>query len=435
MRINPFGKLGRAAMTLALGLQIGTAAAQAPEITLWSHIVHQQVIEGKRGGGAVNIGEAFEKAANVKLSWTTIPLDQMQDKILRELNISRTKTDIVFLLNTWATPSLLARLVPMDAMLKSDPIRDMADVSPAMVKAFSDKSGIKAIPIRHNPQLLFYNKEVFATRDVASEPATFEDFVEAAKKATFKRADGAQVYGFAFETNQAEDMVVVLRAFGADVITPDFKIKINDPTAIKAVTALNELFVAGALPPNLGILTPADLQNLMSQGLISMGIFGDNYFERFNAPDQSQVAGKVWFAPFPTSKDVSGVRYASSAGFWAMGIPANGDPAARERAYKLIAHLSQPDVQLTLALNNNSPIRASIYANPAYAATVPYADVVQKVLPIAAPPFPAFAGAKEAERIFLEETVAAIVGRKPVKAALDAAAAGIERVMKREGLM
>lgn len=413
---------------------LAPATAQTTDVTLWSHVVHQQVVEGKRGGVEVNLGAAFERDRNVRLRWSTIAFDQMQDKVLRELNIARSSADIVFILNTWAEPGVLARLAPLDGFMRAAPIADLGDISPAMVAAFTDRQGVKGIPFRHNPQLLHYNRAIFAERGVAGEPQTFEEFVEIAKKTSFRRADGAQVYGFAFETNQAEDLVVVLRAYGGDVITQDLRIRVNEPEAVKAMEAMRDLFVAGALPRDLAILKPADLQNLMSQGLIAMGIFGDNYYDRFNNPQQSQVAGKTWFAPVPASATNQGARYASSAGFWAMAIPVNSDAARRETSFSLISFLSQPDTQLTLALNNNSPVRASTYSNPRYAAEIPYAGVVQKVLPIAAPPFPAFPGSKEAERIFLEEAVAAITGQRPVKQAMDRAAASIERVLRREGL-
>ena len=118
-----------------------------------------------------------------------------------------------------------------------------------------------------------------------------------------------------------------------------------------AISALRDLYAAGALPPNLSILTPADLQNLLSQGLIVMGIFGDNYYARFNDPEQSRVAGNTWFAPVPASESNTKADYASAAGVWAMTIPKNGDPESRQRAYDFMAYLSEQDNQLTLALH------------------------------------------------------------------------------------
>ncbi len=426
-------RVGRAAIA-ALSLMAPAAHAQDQSVTLWSHAVHQQVVEGARGGAEVNLGSAFTEANGIKLEWVTIAFDQMQDKILRELNISSSEADIVFILNTWANRSVLNRLQPFDELMTEYPLEAMDELSPGMLGAFTDSEGLKGIPIRHNPQLMHYNKAIFAAQGIEGEPDTIEGVVEAIRKATHKREDGATVYGFAFEGNQLEDLAVWVRAYGGEIISNDLTVGANTPETIAAISALRDLYAEGAMPPNLSILTPADLQNLMSQGLIAMGIFGDNYYDRFNDPDQSQVAGDTWFMPVPTSENNDAADYASSAGFWAMTLPKNADPETRKAAWSFIAYLSQPDTQFKLAMNNNSPILSSIYSNEEYAAKIPYAEVVKKVLPVAAPPMPAFTGSREAERIFIEQALAAITGDTPVEEAMAEAQEEIEDVLVREGL-
>lgn len=425
---------GILAAVAGLALMPVPALAQDGSLTLWSHVVHQQIVEGKRGGAEVDLGKAFTDETSVGLEWVTIAFDQMQDKIVRELNLSSSEADIVFVLNTWANRGVLNRLQAFEPMMGAQPIAAMDELSPGMLGAFTDGEGLKGIPIRHNPQLLHYNTEIFEAQGIAAEPQTAEELVEAMRKATHKREDGATVYGFAFEGNQLEDLAVWVRAYGGEIISQDLTVGADTPETIAAISALRDLYSEGALPPNLSILTPADLQNLMSQGLIAMGIFGDNYYDRFNDPEQSQVAGKTWFMPVPTSAANDGADYASSAGFWAMGIPKNGDSANRDAAWDFITFLSRADNQLTLAMNNNSPILSSIYSTDEYAEKIPYAEVVQKVLPVASPPLPAFTGSREAQRIFIEEALAAITGAKSVEEAMAEAQEGIEDVMRREGL-
>lgn len=425
-------KILAAAVGLALIPALGSA--QEKTLTLWSHVVHQQVVEGQRGGAEVNLGKAFTDETGIGLDWVTIAFDQMQDKIVRELNLSSSQADIVFVLNTWANRGVLNRLQAFDSMMEKQPIAAMDELSPGMLGAFTDAEGLKGIPIRHNPQLMHFNKQIFEQQGITEEPQTVEALVDAMRKATHKREDGATVYGFAFEGNQLEDLSVWVRAYGGEIIATDLTIGANTPEAIAAISALRDLYAEGVLPPNLSILTPADLQNLMSQGLIAMGIFGDNYYDRFNDPENSQVAGDTWFMPVPTSEANDKAEYASSAGFWVMGIPKNSDPDMRDAAWDFITFLSRADNQFTLAMNNNSPILSSIYSTDEYAAKVPYAEVVQKVLPVASPPMPAFTGSREAERIFLEEALAAITGAKSVEDAMADAQDGIEDVLKREGL-
>ena len=421
------------ALLITTALVNATPVWAQTTLTIWGHAVHQQVAEGKRGGAEVNIAAEFEQQHGIKLQWETIAFSQMYDKILREINLSSSQADIVFVLSGWASPEVLNRFEPLDAYMAKVAIADFEDISPAMVRTYRLDGSQRAIPYRHNPQILHYNKEIFAARGIDKAPETFEELLEVAKQTTFQRDDGAQVYGFA--ADQVEDFAIVIRAFGGDVVTPDLKIRVNEPQAVKAIQALKALFDARAMPPNFASLKAAELQTLMSQGLVVMSIFGDNYFARFNDPEKSQVAGKTWFAPIPPSSESTSGHFPTAAGIWGMGIPKNGPADNRELAWKFMEFFARKDTQLKMAMNNNSPIRVSTYSDENYRKNVPYADVVQKVLPYASPSFPAFSGSKEAERIFLEQVNAAILGRIGVQQALDQAAAGIERVMKREGLL
>ena len=160
---------------------------------------------------------------------------------------------------------------------------------------------------------------------------------------------------------------------------------------------------------------------------LDSGLIFDRSITWFGRPSQQTLEPRLFYTyiPFRDQSDLpnfdSALAELNYAQLFAENIYSGYDRVAEAN-------------QLTLALNNNSPVRATTYANPRYASEIPYAGVVQKVLPIASPPFPAFPGSKEAERIFLEESVAAITGQKPVQRAMDDAAAGIERVLRREGL-
>ena len=306
-------------LLVAVALLNTTQARAQKTLTIWGHAVHQQVAEGKRGGAEVNIAAEFEDQYGVKLEWVTIAFSQMYDKILREINLSSSQADIVFVLSGWAAPGVLNRFEPLDPYMAAKPVAEFEDISPGMVRTYMLDGTHRAIPYRHNPQILHYNKEIFAARGVSRPPETFEQLLNVAKQTTFKRDDGAQVYGFA--ADQVEDFAIVIRAFGGDVVTPDLQIRVNEPEAVKAIEALKTLFDAGAMPPNFASLKAAELQTLMSQGLIAMSIFGDNYYARFNNPEKSQVAGKTWFAPIPPSSESTTGNFPTAAGIWGMGIP------------------------------------------------------------------------------------------------------------------
>ena len=111
MRYPGHVRVALAAAAISTTVMAVPAMAQDDGLTLWSHVVHQQVVEGARGGAEVDLGAEFGAATGTDLNWVTIAFDQMDDKIKRELNLSSSEADIVFVVNGWADPSTLRRLV------------------------------------------------------------------------------------------------------------------------------------------------------------------------------------------------------------------------------------------------------------------------------------------------------------------------------------
>ena len=130
---------------------IGATALSAPasaqdKLTLWSHVVHQQVVEGARGGAEVDLGAAFTDSTGTGLEWVTIAFAQMADKVKRELNLSNSEADIVFVVNAWADPSTLRQLVPLDEFMAASPIANMDDISPAHDRGLFRQGGHEGHP-------------------------------------------------------------------------------------------------------------------------------------------------------------------------------------------------------------------------------------------------------------------------------------------------
>jgi len=87
-------------------------------------------------------------------------------------------------------------LAPIDDFMTAD---DKADILPNLLAAVRLKAGkAYAWPLWVVPMGMYLNKDVFAEAKVDLPPKdwTYDQFVETAKKVTFKRANGEQVYGF-----------------------------------------------------------------------------------------------------------------------------------------------------------------------------------------------------------------------------------------------
>src|SRR5690606_8915465 len=103
------------------------------------------------------------------------------------------------------------------------------------------------LPVRHATNTLIYNEKLMDERNIEL-PKTFEDFLEAAKAGTYKREDGQDVFGLTFSGLQLSYYVSMARAYGGDYMTADGQITVTSEPVIKGLTALADLYKAGALP-------------------------------------------------------------------------------------------------------------------------------------------------------------------------------------------
>src|SRR5882762_1700037 len=85
------------------------------------------------------------------------------------------------------------------------------DFNPSALKATTYKGNVVAYPLWIVPWFEYINLDLFKEAGV-TPPAngnwTYDEFVAAAKKLTFKRADGKQVYGFAHANDEFAFMLI-----------------------------------------------------------------------------------------------------------------------------------------------------------------------------------------------------------------------------------
>ncbi|MCL5952022.1 MAG: extracellular solute-binding protein [Chloroflexi bacterium] len=113
----------------------------------------------------------------------------------------------------------------------------------------------------------FANTDIFKERGVAlptmDKPWTWDQFVEAAKKLTFKRADGTQVYGFTASSKWgAVEYYPLLYIDGGRILSPDgTKFVENQPEGVSALQKLADLaLVDKVTPPDFGTVDQAGVR-------------------------------------------------------------------------------------------------------------------------------------------------------------------------------
>ncbi|WP_376088881.1 ABC transporter substrate-binding protein [Roseomonas sp. CCTCC AB2023176] len=402
-----------ALVTGAALLAAPSVHAQARRLDILSHRVHQNVLTT---GAAGDLTGEWRRANNAEIAWTTADIGPLQDRLLREASLPQTDFGVGYLLNSRATQATANLLEPLDPLLSAEPIANYDDIAPGLREAMRFGGSTAAVPVRHATNGLFYNAAMLEERGV-QPPRTLEEFVEAAKRLTYRPASSAPVVGLVMTASLAAYPVIFARAFGADFITPDMKV-IPDPAAmIRAVAVIRDLFEAGALPRTYATTTNEDQVTWLQQGRAAFAILPFARHAQLNRPDGSRFPGKLQVMEFPVSASApAGTRMAATVEFWSMAIP----KTARDKglAWSFIRAMSSPEVTLGSARNGNGPIRLSTYADPAFAAENAVAALEAGALSRARPPFPAFPEASRAEAIFVEEVQSAVLGRKAPDAAV-----------------
>jgi len=390
--------------------------AKPEKLTILSHRVHRSVLTGAKGGDAT---ADWSKRTGIPIEWITLDTGPLHERLFREASLSSTSVDLAFLLNTRATPNVSNLLEPLDALMKADALEDPSDMFPGLVAAMKFGGKQYAIPHRHATTGFHYNEAIFKEKGVPI-PRTFEDVIEAAKKLTFTRPDGTQVFGFLIEGDNYPNVIDMARAHNGDFITGDFKLGVNEPAMLRAVQTMRDFYAAGVIPRNWTAIKGEEVNTWMQTGRVAMTITSFGRTQFYNDKEKSKHPGDIKVMAMPASRDLK-TRFPDAAPakteFWSMCIP----KSARNKAiaWSLIKELSSKQNTLMAALNGNGPVRASAYKDANFIAQIPYAAAEAATLKVARVPIPAFDNAAKAGDIFVEELQAAVLGRKGVALAMD----------------
>lgn len=415
MSINRRQLLAGGAALATLPHFIGVSFARNGEVNVFSHRVHQTVSGGSGGG---DVTRFFREATGGEVNWATFNTGPLHERVFREASLNESTVDVAYLLNSRVTPDIASLFEPLEPFMERAPLEDINDIFPGLRDAMTFDGQLHAVPIRHATAGFHYNEEILAERGV-SPPETIEEFLEAAKQCTFTRDDGSSVVGFGLAGVALAELMAFARAWNADFVTPDMRVVANEPPMVTAVTAIRDLFEAGAMPRDMMTMNSEDMNLLMQSGRAAMTVTSFSRNRLYNDPEKSQVAGKVKTTFLPISETLKGEFEAAPTRteFWSMAIPKNSQN--KDLAWEFIRTMSLPEATIAAALNGNGPVRASAYENEQLLESLPYAKAEQKALTVARVPLPAFDEAARAADMLKEETETAVLGIKTPQEAMD----------------
>lgn len=264
---------------------------------------------------------------------------------------------------------------PIDTYLTD---ADKADILPNILDVTRLKDGkAYAWPLWVVPMGMYLNKDVFAEANVPlpPNPWTWDQFVDAAKKTTFKRANGDQVYGFSGYVDPG-----VINTWGLWMnqdpsvrpITTDGKYGLNSEAAIAGLQRFANLaLVDKVTPPDFGSLKDTDVKGGFTNKQYAIVVDATGF-----APQL--VANKVNFEIYPLPT-VNGNKLTVGA-VGLIAVAKQSDTVKRQAAMDLGRYLTSAEVQDDVPPGSN--VATGFYLAPGARKSVKVNPPLDKFLPV-----------------------------------------------------
>ena len=358
------------------------------------------------GGGTVNVlmvnnpqmvdlqkltADNFTKDTGIKVNYTTLPENDVRDKISQEFASQAGQYDVASISN-YEVPffSKNGWLLPLDDTVAKDSAFDQSDILKPMTQALTGADGkLYAEPFYGESSFLMYRKDVLAAKGLTMpEKPTWQEVADMAAK-----LDGAMpgMKGICLRGQPGWGQVfapltTVVNTFGGTWFDKDWSAQVNGPGFTEATKFYVDLVRAhgesGA--PQAGF---TECLNNMTQGNVAMWYDATSAAGSLDAAD-SPVAGKIGYAAAPVKEtDSSGWLYT-----WAWGIQKASKNA--KAAQQFITWASgKPYEELVGKTLGWSKVpagkRSSTYANADYVASAkPFAAQTETAINAAKPDDP-----------------------------------------------
>ncbi len=210
--------------------------------------------------------EIFQKAnPNVKVNIVGIPWTAEGDTKLEAALAAKTDINIFRVtspnLPRYAKQGILSEITPY---LTDE---DKKDFYPSGFQVATVDGKVWAWPLWVTAISIFANTDILKERGVAlptlDKPWTWDEFVEAAKKLTYKKADGTQVYGFSSSSKWgAVEYYPLMYIDGGRILSADGKKFVqNSPEGVSALQKIADLaLVHKVTPPDFGTVDQAGVR-------------------------------------------------------------------------------------------------------------------------------------------------------------------------------
>lgn len=426
----PLAPVARAQSTdpLHFGLKPGKPYA-GTEVTIMLPNAAQYRAQRKRLG-------QLEELTGIKAIHSYVPYGQLLDKITTEAVSGSTAYDLITYQDTWGA-SLVPYMDPVEPLAARDNfnIGRFADV---FVKASTYDGKIFGLPIRGQPQLLFYRKDLLAEVG-AQPPKTWEEVVTVgnAIQAKFPNISGiAMDYG---KGNGFQNLFLwsnFLWGRGSDMVDAERKPVFNTPAGVRATEEyLGLLHKHKVAAPGSVQFIEGDKVNSMAQGNSAMTVVWWWAWPVLTGGRSKLTQEQVGFAPVPHYQDGPPISIGQC-----MPFSISKSSRKKDAAWEVLKWMASPELEVDIATDQSDPDTKEIIVTQKTSLRDPRVNAVTGGLQnmayeslLSARPMPLLREWPQMATV-LENTISDLAAsNKPVKPALDDAAEQVTRVMRRAG--
>ncbi len=357
---RPFDRLranGTWVVTLLLALLLGSCAQPSDKtvLTLWAM--------GREGEVIGELIKGFEaENPGIRVDVTALPNNGAHEKLLTGF-AGDSLPDMAQMGNTWVPEfEALGALVPLDTRIGATPSIDPADYFTGIWASNQIDGRIYGVPWYVDTRLLFYRRDILKRAGFDAPPTTWAEWRR--QMVAIKKLVGPGRYAAYFPLNEYEPLQVLGLQAPEPMVTADGHGNFESPGFEHALDFYLGTIRSG-LAPAWTSTQVANVWDAFDRGQFAFYITGPwqiAEFKRRLPPDRQDI----WMtAPMP-GPNGPGV---STAGGSSLVIFRESDK--KDAAWKLIAYLSRPQVQLRFyALTGDLPPRRSVWQAPALADSV-----------------------------------------------------------------
>ena len=382
----------------------------------------------------------FKAATGIDVEIEAISYIDMHSKLVPQLTSPSGGYDAIVVDFYWVAEFTKAGwLMPLDELITKDGV-DTSVYVPSLFSLVGKVNDVTyMLPFYNYSMGIIYRKDMLADPKEQADfkakygadlkiPTTWAEYRQQVEFFT-RDTDGDGNRDFYGTINQGQrgDCICMqwsnyLYANGGQYHDANWKATFNSEAGLKAVEDFkNDIAQHG--PTGSESYCFDEANSVFAQGKAYSFVTFNILLSGFDDPASSQVVGKADIAPNP----IGGLN-----GGWGWAIP--NSSANKDAAWTFIKWVESKDIVKKRTLAGGAPTQAWVFDDPDVVAKRPYMEKL-KTLVATAQEFPTFTYTVDFVEVLGRELNLAVSGQKDPKEALDLAAAELDALAKKDGLL